>query len=81
MKQKSPSDRTGIVGIKRSDCVVTGFAITRHDAMNRRQDALAALQRKSSPFVRQCARKNGHQVGTVGYMKADLERQRRTRPG
>ena len=62
----------GIVGIKRSDCVVTGFANHAGTTpMNRRKDALAAAS-KEVLAVRETVRaETGHQVGTVGYMKAE----------
>ena len=48
----------GIVGIKRSDCVVTGFANHAGTTpMNAGRTPLRPLQRKSSPFVTQCVRK------------------------
>lgn len=62
----------GIVGIKRSDCVVTGFANHAGTTpMNRRKDALVAAS-KEVLAVREAVREeNGHQVGTVGYMRAE----------
>src|SRR5229473_1758593 len=62
----------GIVGIKRWQCVVTGFANHAGTTpMNRRKDALAAASRELL-VVREVVRaETGHQVGTVGYMKAE----------
>src|SRR5438309_2276778 len=62
----------GDVGIKRSNCVVTGFANHAGTTpMNRRKDALAAAS-KEVLAVRETVRaEKGHQVGTVGYMKAE----------
>src|SRR5438046_9430710 len=59
----------GIVGIKRSDCIVTGFANRAGTTpMNRRKDALAAAS-KEVLAVREAVRaETGHQVGTVGYI-------------
>src|SRR5215468_5678796 len=62
----------GIVGIKRSDCVVTGFANHAGTTpMNRRKDALAAASREVLAVRETVREENGHQVGTVGYMKAE----------
>src|SRR5438046_8539459 len=60
----------GIVGIKRSDCVVTGFANHAGTTpMNRRKDALAAAS-KDMLAVRDVVRaEEGSQVGNVGYVK------------
>jgi len=60
----------GIVGIKRWDCVVTGFANHAGTTpMNRRKDALAAAA-KDVLAVRDVVRsEEGRQVGTVGYVK------------
>jgi len=60
----------GIVGIKRWDCVVTGFANHAGTTpMNRRKDALAAAS-KDVLAVRDVVRaEEGRQVGTVGYVK------------
>ncbi len=57
----------GIVGIKRWDCVVTGFANHAGTTpMNRRKDALAAASLAVRDVVRA---EEGRQVGTVGYVK------------
>jgi beta-ureidopropionase / N-carbamoyl-L-amino-acid hydrolase len=62
----------GIVGIKRSDCVVTGFANHAGTTpMNRRKDALAAASREVLAVRETVRAENGHQVGTVGFMKAE----------
>src|SRR6202158_2986975 len=62
----------GIVGIKRSDCVVTGFANHAGTTpMSRRMDALAAASREVLAVRETVREENGHQVGTVGYMKAE----------
>ena len=62
----------GIVGIKRSDCVVTGFANHAGTTpMNRRKDALAAASREVLAVRETVREENGHQVGTVGYMRAE----------
>jgi N-carbamoyl-L-amino-acid hydrolase len=60
----------GIVGIKRWDCVVSGFANHAGTTpMNRRKDALAAAS-KDVLLVRDVVRaEEGRQVGTVGYVK------------
>lgn len=60
----------GIVGIKRFNCVVTGFANHAGTTpMDRRKDALAAASR-GVLAVREVVRgESGHQVGTVGYLK------------
>jgi beta-ureidopropionase / N-carbamoyl-L-amino-acid hydrolase len=60
----------GIVGIRRWDCVVTGFANHAGTTpMNRRKDALAAAS-KDVLAVRDVVRaEQGSQVGTVGYVK------------
>src|SRR6202165_1643140 len=57
----------GIVGIRRWQCVVTGFANHAGTTpMNRRKDALAAASRELL-VVREVVRaETGHQVGTVG---------------
>jgi N-carbamoyl-L-amino-acid hydrolase len=62
----------GIVGIKRWQCVVTGFANHAGTTpMNRRKDALAAASRELL-VVREVVRaETGHQVGTVGYLRAE----------
>ncbi len=62
----------GIVGIRRWDCVVTGFANHAGTTpMNRRKDALAAASRELL-VVREVVRaETGHQVGTVGYLRAE----------
>ncbi len=62
----------GIVGIKRWQCVVTGFANHAGTTpMNRRKDALAAASRELL-VVREVVRAEaGHQVGTVGYLRAE----------
>ena len=62
----------GIVGIKRWQCVATGFANHAGTTpMNRRQDALAAASRDLLA-VRDVVRgETGLQVGTVGYMKME----------
>lgn len=63
----------GIVGLKRWRCVVTGFANHAGTTpMNRRRDALAAAS-KDVLAVRDVVRaETGAQVGTVGFMKAEL---------
>src|SRR3989449_10856818 len=62
----------GIVGIKRWQCVVTGFANHAGTTpMNRRKDALAAASREVLAVREAVRAENGHQVGTVGYMKAE----------
>jgi beta-ureidopropionase / N-carbamoyl-L-amino-acid hydrolase len=62
----------GIVGIKRSNCVVTGFANHAGTTpMNRRKDALAAASKEVLAVRQVVLAENGHQVGTVGYMKAE----------
>jgi N-carbamoyl-L-amino-acid hydrolase len=60
----------GIVGIKRWDCIVTGFANHAGTTpMNRRKDALAAAS-KDVLAVRDVVRaEEGRQVGTVGHVK------------
>jgi len=60
----------GIVGIKRWDCVVTGFANHAGTTpMNRRKDALAGAS-KDVLAVRDVVRaEEGRQVGTVGFVK------------
>jgi len=60
----------GIVGIKRWNCVVTGFANHAGTTpMNRRKDALAAAS-KDVLAVRDVVRaEEGSQVGNVGYVK------------
>ena len=60
----------GIVGIKRWNCVVTGFANHAGTTpMNRRKDALAAAS-KDLLAVRDVVRaEEGSQVGNVGYVK------------
>lgn len=62
----------GIVGVKRWNCVATGFANHAGTTpMNRRKDALAAAS-KDVLAVREVVRaETGSQVGTVGYMKAE----------
>jgi beta-ureidopropionase / N-carbamoyl-L-amino-acid hydrolase len=62
----------GIVGIKRWDCVVSGFANHAGTTpMNRRKDALAAAS-KDVLAVRDAVRaEEGRQVGTVGYVKVN----------
>ena len=62
----------GIVGIKRWDCVVEGFANHAGTTpMNRRKDALAAAS-KDVLAVRDVVRaEEGRQVGTVGYVKVN----------
>ena len=62
----------GIVGIHRWDCVVAGFANHAGTTpMNRRKDALAAASRELL-VVREVVRaETGHQVGTVGYLRAE----------
>src|SRR6266446_3495691 len=62
----------GIVGIKRWQCGVTGFANHAGTTpMNRRKDALAAASREVLAVRETVREENGHQVGTVGYMKAE----------
>jgi beta-ureidopropionase / N-carbamoyl-L-amino-acid hydrolase len=60
----------GIVGIKRWDCVATGFANHAGTTpMSRRQDALAATS-KDVLAVRDVVKaEEGRQVGTVGFVK------------
>jgi N-carbamoyl-L-amino-acid hydrolase len=60
----------GIVGLKRWNCVATGFANHAGTTpMNRRKDTLAAASREILA-VREVVRgENGLQVGTVGYVK------------
>ncbi len=60
----------GIVGIKRWNCVVTGFANHAGTTpMNRRKDALATAS-KDVLAVRDVVRaEEGSQVGNVGYVK------------
>jgi beta-ureidopropionase / N-carbamoyl-L-amino-acid hydrolase len=60
----------GIVGIKRWDCVVTGFSNHAGTTpMNRRKDALVAAS-KDVFAVREVVRSEpGSQVGTVGYVR------------
>ncbi len=62
----------GIVGLKRWRCVATGFANHAGTTpMDRRKDALAAAS-LDLLAVRDVVRaETGHQVGTVGYMKAE----------
>jgi N-carbamoyl-L-amino-acid hydrolase len=62
----------GIVGIRRWQCVVTGLANHAGTTpMNRRKDALAAASRELL-VVREVVRaETGHQVGTVGYLRAE----------
>ena len=62
----------GIVGLKRWECVATGFANHAGTTpMNRRKDALAAAS-KHVLAVRDVVRgEAGRQVGTVGYMRAE----------
>src|SRR5712692_432525 len=62
----------GIVGIRRWQCVVTGFANHAGTTpMNRRKDALAAASRELL-VVREVVRaETGHQVGTIGYLRAE----------
>jgi len=62
----------GIVGLKRWQCVATGFANHAGTTpMNRRKDALAAAS-KDVLAVREVVRsESGRQVGTVGYLKAE----------
>ncbi len=62
----------GIVGIKRWQCGVTGFANHAGTTpMNRRKDALAAASRELL-IVREVVRaETGRQVGTVGYLRAE----------
>src|SRR5215475_11841427 len=62
----------GIVGIKRSDCVVTGFANHAGTTpMNRRRDALAAASKEVLAVRETVREEKGRQVGTVGYMKVE----------
>jgi len=62
----------GIVGVKRWQCVVTGFANHAGTTpMNRRKDALAAASRDVLAVREVVRAETGRQVGTVGYMKAE----------
>src|SRR3984893_16184934 len=62
----------GIVGIKRSDCVVTGFANHAGTTpMNRRKDALAAASKAVLAVREEVRSETGRQVGTVGWMKIE----------
>ena len=70
-EQKTPIGIVqGIVGLRRWECVVAGFANHAGTTpMNRRHDALAAAS-KSVLAVRDVVRgQSGRQVGTVGYMR------------
>jgi beta-ureidopropionase / N-carbamoyl-L-amino-acid hydrolase len=60
----------GIVGIKRWDCVVTGFANHAGTTpMNRRKDALAAASTDVLAVRNVVRSEEGSQVGNVGYVK------------
>ena len=62
----------GIVGIKRWGCAVTGFANHAGTTpMNRRKDALAAASREVLAVREVVRAETGHQVGTIGYLKAE----------
>jgi len=62
----------GIVGIKRWQCVVTGFANHAGTTpMNRRKDALAAASRELLAVREVVRAETGYQVGTVGYLRAE----------
>jgi len=62
----------GIVGLKRWKCVTTGFANHAGTTpMNRRKDALAAASRDVLTVREVVRAEAGHQVGTVGYMRAE----------
>src|SRR5207249_11664411 len=62
----------GIVGIRRWQCVVTGFASHAGTTpMNRRKDALAAASRELLVVREEVRAETGHQVGTVGYLRAE----------
>jgi N-carbamoyl-L-amino-acid hydrolase len=62
----------GIVGIKRRNCVVTGFANHAGTTpMDHRQDALAAAAREALAVREETRRTPGRQVGTVGVIKAE----------
>jgi N-carbamoyl-L-amino-acid hydrolase len=60
----------GIVGLKRWNCVVTGFANHAGTTpMNRRKDALAAASREILAVRDVVRAQDGLQVGTVGIVK------------
>ena len=62
----------GIVGLRRWMCVATG--VTNHAGttpMNRRHDALATAARELLAVRDSVRAEHGHQVGTVGYMRAE----------
>jgi N-carbamoyl-L-amino-acid hydrolase len=62
----------GIVGIKRRDCIITGFANHAGTTpMDKRQDALAAAARDALALREETRRNPGKQVGTVGVMKVE----------
>src|SRR5438876_6141381 len=62
----------GIVGIKRSDCVVTGFANHAGTTpMNRRKDALAAASREWLGVREVVRAETGQQGCTVGYLRTE----------
>ena len=62
----------GIVGIRRWQCVVTGFANHAGTTpMNRRKDALAAASRELLVVREEVRAETGHQVGTVGYLRVE----------
>lgn len=62
----------GIVGIKRRDCVISGFANHAGTTpMDKRQDALAAAARDALALREETRRNPGKQVGTVGVMKVE----------
>jgi beta-ureidopropionase / N-carbamoyl-L-amino-acid hydrolase len=62
----------GIVGLKRWRCVTAGFANHAGTTpMNRRKDALAAAARDLLAVRDVVRSETGHQVGTVGYMRAE----------
>ena len=61
----------GIVGLKRWECVATGFANHAGTTpMDRRKDALATASRDVLAVREVVRAETGKQVGTVGFMKA-----------
>jgi N-carbamoyl-L-amino-acid hydrolase len=62
----------GIVGLQRFRCVSEGFANHAGTTpMNRRNDALAAAARHALAVREVVNGEAGHQVGTVGYLRAE----------
>jgi len=62
----------GIVGLRRWICVATGTANHAGTTpMNRRHDALATAARELLAVRDSVRAEEGHQVGTVGYIKAE----------